>query len=262
MKSVVWVAVLGYLSASTCWAQAENKIETPSSPASVASASPSAPASPATVPTGTPYLGIQTEELPDGMVSQLSGLLAPGEGVLVSDVIASSPASQCGVQKFDILRSIDGKSVHHPRDVFQMVYQKTVGSSVNLGLLRGGRATTLTVTLGHRERELGSDPSLKPRSSSWTSIESLRLDRIADDKFSLGFRYRGAQNEQIDRSFVGSRAQIRQQVRSDTVIPEICKDFLLDHLEISALGPRGQQRTWLRGLSTELRRLMDQIEMY
>ena len=60
------------------------------------------------------------------------------------------PAKQAGLLVGDVITSWNGKSIDRVRDVMHMLGPESVGTTVDLGLVRGGAAATLQVILGER----------------------------------------------------------------------------------------------------------------
>lgn len=108
------------------------------------------------------YLGIQMADLTEEMAKYFD--LDTDQGVIVQNVNAGTAAEKAGLKPYDIIVKIDGKSVKDSGDMLRMIATKSVGSEVNLTILRkpedGGKSeeTTLTAVLGERptEEELSS----------------------------------------------------------------------------------------------------------
>src|SRR5262249_44904466 len=81
-----------------------------------------------------PWLGIQAEDLPDELRAQLD--LAEGDGVLVTDVVAGSPAEKAGLKKNDILTKIDGKAVKGEEALAKFMASAKSGQEATLTVLR------------------------------------------------------------------------------------------------------------------------------
>jgi S1-C subfamily serine protease len=76
---------------------------------------------------------------------------ASGErGVLVVDVDPEGPAKRAGLLVGDVITTWGGKSINHVRDVMHLLGPESVGTTVDLGLVRGGATATLQVILGER----------------------------------------------------------------------------------------------------------------
>ena len=72
------------------------------------------------------------------------------DGLLVVAVTNGSPAAGAGILVGDVLLEFDGKEVHSPEDLLELLAGDRVGRSVPLRTLRGGAVTDLTVTVGER----------------------------------------------------------------------------------------------------------------
>jgi S1-C subfamily serine protease len=94
------------------------------------------------------YLGIlsQPVTLPDG---QRLGLTQRG-GLLVVGVEEGSPAGRGGLIVGDILATLDGQPVEDTDDLLVLLAGDRVGSSVPVGLVRGGELAEIQITIGER----------------------------------------------------------------------------------------------------------------
>jgi serine protease Do len=73
-------------------------------------------------------------------------------GALVSSVSEGSPAEKAGIEKGDVIVSVDGVSVSDGNALRNRIASTKPGSTVSLGLVRDGAEKTVEVTL----RELAS----------------------------------------------------------------------------------------------------------
>jgi S1-C subfamily serine protease len=73
-----------------------------------------------------------------------------GRGVLVVDVDAEGPAKKAGLLVGDVITNWNGKAIDGVRDVIYLLGPESVGTTVDLALLRGGATATLQVILGER----------------------------------------------------------------------------------------------------------------
>lgn len=77
--------------------------------------------------------------------------LADGRrGLVVVGVADGGPAAQAGVLVGDVLVEVDGTPVQSAEDLLDRLGGGSVGSTVQLGVLRGGAANTLAVVVGVR----------------------------------------------------------------------------------------------------------------
>lgn len=93
----------------------------------------------------TAYLGVSTQSLNDALAKE-SG--APeGEGAYVTEVIDDTPASMLGIQKGDVIVSIDGEAVTDPGSLAKLVRAHEPGDKVKVTWYRTGRKMNGTAEL-------------------------------------------------------------------------------------------------------------------
>lgn len=94
------------------------------------------------------WLGVQMSNI---SLEQAAGLgIFPAKGVVVSSVLPGQPAARVGVQKQDVILSVNDITVDSPRDVMRMIGGLEAGKVVQLTILRKGRTLQLSVPLGAR----------------------------------------------------------------------------------------------------------------
>ena len=93
------------------------------------------------------YIGIagQRVELPEGQRAE-----GRNEALLVIGVTADGPAAKAGVMVGDVIVSFDGQAVTSPDDLLDLLVGERVGKPAAVGILRGGAAQTITVTVAER----------------------------------------------------------------------------------------------------------------
>jgi 2-alkenal reductase len=102
-----------------------------------------------------PYLGIAGTTITPQLVAE-GNLPANQLGVYVSE-IAGTPARQAGIRQGDLITAIDDLEVRSFEDLIGYLITDTEpGQTVRLGILRNGRAQTVSLTVGERPR--GSQP--------------------------------------------------------------------------------------------------------
>lgn len=77
----------------------------------------------------------------------LTGAEPPEEGLVIQRVLPGSPAARLGVRRFDIVLSIDGKTLREPKDLLIALYDKRPGDRVKLRVWQRGETQDLEVTL-------------------------------------------------------------------------------------------------------------------
>jgi serine protease Do len=83
-----------------------------------------------------------------------AGLRLPREwGVVLGDVYPNSPAANAGLRINDVILSVEGKPMENGRQFDVTVYQRPIGSPVNIEVGRGLRRQTLRVMVAERQDE-------------------------------------------------------------------------------------------------------------
>ena len=96
------------------------------------------------------WLGIATQpvRLPPALRRSVES--EADAGLVIVNVEPDSPADRGGVQIGDILLALEGKAVSDPGDVLAALGGDRIGKAIGLRVARGGRAETLSVTVGER----------------------------------------------------------------------------------------------------------------
>jgi serine protease Do len=94
------------------------------------------------------WLGVQMSDISLEQAKVLG--LHPVKGVVVSSVLPGQPAARGGIQKQDVILSVNETQVDSPRDVSRMIGGLEAGRVVHLTILRKGKSMQLSVPLGIR----------------------------------------------------------------------------------------------------------------
>ncbi len=101
-----------------------------------------------------PYLGVEMTDLSAATRELLNrdrdlGInVKTDRGALITNIIRNSPAAQAGLQKGDVIQSINGRAIASANDVQQAVEASTIGSNVSLQVNRSGQTVTLSIRPG------------------------------------------------------------------------------------------------------------------
>ena len=96
------------------------------------------------------YLGASLRPVRGERWRDSSSASSGGRGVLVVDVDPEGPAKRAGLLLGDVITSWNGKPIDRVREVMHLLGPESVGTTVELCLIRGGATTTLQVILGER----------------------------------------------------------------------------------------------------------------
>ncbi|HNX49315.1 MAG TPA: Do family serine endopeptidase [Thermoanaerobaculaceae bacterium] len=94
------------------------------------------------------YMGVDIRNIDDETREAFS--LSGRNGAFVARVREDGPAEKAGLQKGDVVVSVNSKPVKETRDVIDTVSAMAPGSKVEIEVVRDGTPKTLTVTLGER----------------------------------------------------------------------------------------------------------------
>lgn len=94
-----------------------------------------------------PWLGAEGQGITYDTMQELN--LPDNDGVLITAVLAGSPAADAGLQRGDVLRSLNGVKVQDAASLNQSIITLPglLNKAVPLGIWRGGKALTLQATL-------------------------------------------------------------------------------------------------------------------
>jgi serine protease Do len=98
------------------------------------------------------FLGVGPDEVPDELARELD--LNRGQGVLIKNVAANSPASDAGIRPLDVILSWDGVDFSDPTVLSRAIAATPIGTEVPVKLIRasarGPREISLNVTVAAR----------------------------------------------------------------------------------------------------------------
>jgi S1-C subfamily serine protease len=90
--------------------------------------------------------------IPRGWLGVMLHPVGSGAGAILLGVEDDSPAAKAGLLVGDVITTWDGEAVKSVGSISNRLATGTVGSVVKLGVLRGGSAIDISVTLGERPR--------------------------------------------------------------------------------------------------------------
>jgi hypothetical protein len=198
------------------------------------------------------YLGVTINRLPDPVRAQLPDTIPREQGLLVDQVMEGSPAEKAGLQPFDILLQYNDQKLFSPEQLTRLVGSDTGRQPVKLTIVRGGKVSTLDVTIGetrlpesakrpgpelhplhryHQRQYGGPGPQALPGNEKvWESFDSLSLDKLKGDNYKAEIGYLAKDGTHKRLEFKGTRDEIRQQIQAQKDLPATERDQLLDAL--------------------------------
>jgi S1-C subfamily serine protease len=96
------------------------------------------------------YLGAGFQPMKQERASNESQASGNQRGVLVVRIDPNGPSARAGMLVGDIVTAWNGKPIERVREVMRLLGPESIGSTVGLGLIRGGASTALRVIIGER----------------------------------------------------------------------------------------------------------------
>ena len=103
------------------------------------------------------WLGVSIAEIGEDDLAKYN--LKEARGVLIRQVVAGQPADQGGVKANDVVLAVDGSAVDEPRDLQRIIASTPIGKTVKLSVMREGKPTELSVTVGVYQGNAAARPS-------------------------------------------------------------------------------------------------------
>ena len=97
------------------------------------------------------YFGVRTQPVEISESARQTLNREQNHGLLILWLEEGGPAATSGLLIGDILVAVNGQSVGDPDDLFSALHSETVGRSIPVEVLRGGRPETVQVTVGERK---------------------------------------------------------------------------------------------------------------
>ena len=92
------------------------------------------------------WLGVAIQQVTPELAKSFN--LKEPTGALITDVTKDGPAEKAGLQRGDIITSLNGTPVKDAQELPTLVANRPVSDKVKVTVLRGGQEKTVTVTLG------------------------------------------------------------------------------------------------------------------
>jgi serine protease Do len=108
-----------------------------------------------------PYLGLSGQKLTADLVASLH--LDGPSGALITNVVPGSPAEHAGLREKDVLRTFNGKPVTDIPSLQAALSTLDIGERVELGIIRSGKAQTITAEIAETPADMSALPAHSPR---------------------------------------------------------------------------------------------------
>ena len=119
------------------------------------------------------WIGVQIQPVTGEIADSLG--LKNARGALVAEPQSGSPAQKAGIKAGDVIVSVNGETVADARNLARRISAMAPGTSVKLGVIRGGKEDALTLTLGELPKERQARASSEERVTPGIDVPKLGL---------------------------------------------------------------------------------------
>jgi len=119
------------------------------------------------------YLGVMIQEVTPALAKAFQ--LNSVGGALVGDVTPESPGAKAGLQKGDVITSINGMDISDFQELRLRISQSAPGDTVKLGVMRNGKKMDVTTKLTEFPEK--AEASAAPAQSE-NSMEGVKVDEL------------------------------------------------------------------------------------
>lgn len=201
------------------------------------------------------YLGVAMESVNQSHAETLgasgspvtAGIHVP-TGVFLTEIFPSTPAERAGLQRGDVLLSVEDLRVDHPNEVQTAIYALDPGEMVRLTVLRDSAQLEVSVVLGEREEDKLLDQGGQVLASLGLNVQSLSARRGTKlgftDEIAAEIGFEGAESAAVVVTAVhpGSPAALKG-VQVNDVITEVDEELIFSRehfLRVLAQLERGK----------------------
>jgi serine protease Do len=116
------------------------------------------------------FIGVRSAQLTEELASLLGVKIT--EGIVVEDVAVDSGAAQAGIQRYDVITSLNGSPVSDRQDFYMQIARLRPGTQADVTVLRGGKSYRAQVPVQDRAQSLRKEnPPSSPSSPEKGPVE-------------------------------------------------------------------------------------------
>jgi serine protease Do len=173
------------------------------------------------------WLGVSIQNITEDIAETVEGLGEP-RGAIVSSIVADGPASNGGIERGDVILSINGDEVDGSSDLTRRIGEISADERVSFRVLRDGRERTIRVTLGDRpDDETLSNMSNVDEAPAEVSYFGMTLVPLGDEDREVRGLAAGTNGLVVDTVDPASEAA-RKGLRNGDVVLEAGGDSVAD----------------------------------
>jgi serine protease Do len=123
------------------------------------------------------FLGVSIQEVTADLAKAFN--LPSAEGALVGDVSPDSPGAKAGLQKGDVITSLNGQKIADYHDLRLRISQTAPGTSVKLDVYRNGQKQQITATLGEFPEKAQTAENAQPGETP--ALQGVQVENLSSD---------------------------------------------------------------------------------
>ena len=128
------------------------------------------------------YLGVRTQVVSNDNARSYG--LKTAQGAIVQSIVADSPADKGGLERGDLILSIDGKPLEASRLLSRRIAEAEIGKTIEIEVIRRKKRKTLEVTIERLKEQVTDEEKIRrevemgnaERSVAGISVEALSAD--------------------------------------------------------------------------------------
>ncbi len=98
-----------------------------------------------------PWLGVSLYTVDEYVIERF--ILAVDKGAFLTEVVPDSPASEAGLETYDVIVNFNGQTIESVDDLIEAIQKTRVGQEVDVKYWHGSQELTTSLTLGERPTE-------------------------------------------------------------------------------------------------------------
>jgi serine protease Do len=155
------------------------------------------------------YLGVMIQEVTPDLAKAFG--LPSAEGALVGDVTPDSPGAKAGLQKGDVITSLNGQRISDYTDLRLRVSQSAPGASAKLEVLRNGQKREVAVTLAEYPEK--TEAAAESKTGESPAMEGVQVEALTSEitqQLSLPAGTRGVVITRVDPDSTAAEAGLER----------------------------------------------------
>lgn len=146
------------------------------------------------------WLGVQIQNLTPDMAASLGA--GNAKGAIVASVVDDSPAAKAGFKQGDVILGMNGSDVDDNRDLTRKVAGLRAGEKADFSVLRDGKKTNVSATIGPRPDQVASADKPQPnRNAERGGTKQVATTSLGMELMQLNAETRGQFN--VDEKVAG-----------------------------------------------------------